>query len=115
MLVQRTQPEPTVALVTVDGEVDVDRASEITAMVAAAVADWAPRRVVVDLAAVPLIDSTGIGELIKSNRIASAANATFAVVNPSPFVLGALGVTGLLQVFGLAEASARDALDDGGG
>ena len=102
MRVHRSHPEPALALVTVEGEVDVADAAEITGAVAAAVAEWAPDRVLVDLAAVPLIDSIGISELIKSYRIARAAGAEFAVINPSRFLLGVLGVTGLLQVFGLA-------------
>ncbi|HYN96850.1 MAG TPA: STAS domain-containing protein [Pilimelia sp.] len=108
MTVHRSEPAPGTALITVVGDVDFANAAQITHAVTGAVADWAPAGVQVDLGGVPLIDSTGIAELIKSYRLAAGAGAGFAVVNPSPFLVGVFAVTGLLQVFGLPAVPAAE-------
>jgi anti-anti-sigma factor len=89
------------ALVTAVGEVDAATADELSSAVAAALAGGY-QRVVVDLAQVGFIDSTGLGVLVKSHRAAVAAGASFAVVNPTPMtrkLIRLLGLDQLLTIF----------------
>jgi anti-sigma B factor antagonist len=88
------------------GEVDL---SSVDILVRAlATVPPAARTVVVDLAQVTLLDSTGIAALLAAYRSAASAGRTFTVVNARDVVRRALEVTGVLSVL-----SAEPALDDG--
>jgi len=59
-------------------------------------------RLVVDLAEVPMVDSSGIGVLVKSMASAKQRGGSVKLVNPSKFALQTLrlvGVLGLFEVF----------------
>jgi anti-sigma B factor antagonist len=90
------------ALVVVAGEVDFTNADEVSDCIAAAVAQWQPAAVRVDLARASFIDSTGLGALIAGYRVVSEADALFSVVNVRPSFLRVLEVTGLCEMFGLS-------------
>jgi anti-sigma B factor antagonist len=59
----------------------------------------------VDLHRADFIDTTGVGALIAGYKAASAAGALFLVVNPTPAFRRILDVTGLTDLFGLAETA----------
>jgi anti-sigma B factor antagonist len=107
MSVHRTQPEPGLAVIAIDGEVDYSNAHEITHAVSACVDEWAPKTICVDLASVVFMDSMGVSAMISAYRATTAAGASFAVVNPSRFTLTLLSVTGLVDVFGLGSHDTR--------
>lgn len=100
LIVRRSQPSPGLALVSIEGEVDLSTAEEVRAALVAAVDEWHPREIQVDLAAVPFMDSMGISALIAGYRAALASEAAFRVVRPSRAMTGLLDITGLLGVFG---------------
>jgi anti-sigma B factor antagonist len=107
MAVHRTQPEPGLAVIAIDGEVDYSNAHEITHVVVACIEEWAPKTICLDLASVVFMDSMGISALISAYRTTTAAGASFTVVNPSRFTLTLLSVTGLVDVFGLGSHETR--------
>jgi anti-sigma B factor antagonist len=107
MPVRRSQPEPGLAVIAIDGEVDYANAHEITHAVTAAIEEWAPRTICVDLASVVFMDSMGISALITAYRATTNTGATFTVINPSRFTLTLLAVTGLVDVFGLGAQEGR--------
>jgi anti-sigma B factor antagonist len=91
------------ATVTVRGEVDFANSDELAGCLRAAVADWSPEVVRVDLAAASFIDSTGLGALIEGYCAAGEAAARFLVVNPTHGIRRVLTVTGLNEFFGLTD------------
>jgi anti-anti-sigma factor len=68
----------------------------------AAVADWSPAELRIDLAGATFIDSTGLGALIEGYRAALEADSRFAVMNPTASFRRVLVVTGLDSLFGVA-------------
>jgi anti-anti-sigma factor len=85
------------AVVTADGEIDVETAGSLAAAVAEAL-DTGHKRVLVDFADVTFIDSTGLGVLVKSHRKAESLSALFAVVHPTPQTRKLIAVLGLDQL-----------------
>ena len=82
--------------VSVAGEVDVSCAPELREAVDAALADTAAgAELVVDLAKVPYIDSTGIGVLVGAAHRCSEAGATLVVARPQRNVARVLGLLGV--------------------
>jgi anti-sigma B factor antagonist len=96
------------ATVTVLGEIDFSNCDELSQCLLAAVTDWAPATVRVDLAAASFIDSTGLGALIEGYRAAGEASAIFVVVNPTDGMRRVLTVTGLAELFGLTAADSEE-------
>jgi anti-sigma B factor antagonist len=91
------------AHVAVRGEVDFSNADGIAQAFRDAVADWSPAVLRVDLGAATFIDSTGLGALIEGYRAATERAVGFVVVNPNANVRRVLTVTGLCELFGMAE------------
>jgi anti-sigma B factor antagonist len=61
---------------------------------------------VIDLAALPYIDSSGIGSLVNALRQVNKVGGTVKLVNPSPFVAKTLKMVGILTLFGVYESEA---------
>jgi anti-sigma B factor antagonist len=61
---------------------------------------------VVDLEALPYIDSSGIGSLVNALRQVNKAGGTVKLVNPAPFVAKTLKMVGILTLFGVYETEA---------
>ena len=102
------EARPDHALVTAAGEIDAATSDTVADAVTHALEDGFPL-VVVDFARVTFIDSTGLGMLVKSHRLAVAAAAHFAVVHPSPQTRKLIGVLGLDQLLHVHD-SLEDAL-----
>lgn len=90
------------ATVTVEGEVDVSCASDLTDALDAVLAD-APASIDVDLAQVPYIDSTGIGVLVAAAHRAAEAGSELTVSRPQPNVLRVLTLLGVGSEFNVNE------------
>jgi len=58
-------------------------------------------RLVIDLAEVPMIDSSGIGVLVKALASAKQRGGNVKLLNPSRFSLQALKLVGVLNLFEL--------------
>jgi len=56
-------------------------------------------RFVVDLAEVPMIDSSGIGLLVRYLTAAKQRTGSLKLLNPSKFAVQTLRMTGLLKLF----------------
>ncbi len=91
------------ATVTVLGEIDFANADEVAQGIRDAVAEWAPPAIQVDLKDATFIDSTGLGALIEGYRAAIEGEVRFVVINPTSSFRRVLTVTGLCDLFGLAE------------
>src|SRR5688572_30322949 len=83
VIVHRSQVHPGLALVTVEGEVDLHTADQLRDELVGAIGEWHPAELQVNLAAVPFMDSMGISALIAGYRAAGAADTVFRVVEPS--------------------------------
>ena len=91
------------ATVTLLGEIDFSNADEVAQGIRDAVATWTPPVVRVDLTDATFIDSTGLGALIEGYRAAIDGGSRFVVANPTRSFRRVLTVTGLCDLFGLAE------------
>jgi anti-sigma B factor antagonist len=65
-----------------------------------ALADAEPR-LVVNLAEVPMIDSSGVGVLVKALTSAKQRGGMVNLVNPSKFALQTLRLVGVINLFGI--------------
>lgn len=94
-LTLRTEVDGGLARVIAVGEVDLATAERFGQELTAAL-DREVATVVVDLAGVNLLDSTGIAALIQARNQATAGGRRLSVVNPQPMVRRVLEVTGVL-------------------
>ena len=62
---------------------------------------------VLDLEALPYIDSSGIGSVVNALRQANKVGGTVKLVNPSPFVAKTFKMVGILTLFGVYESEDR--------
>ncbi|RSM55756.1 RNA polymerase subunit sigma [Actinoplanes sp. ATCC 53533] len=84
-----------VLVVRVQGEVDRDTAGRLRMSLRHAVSVAGGDRVVVDLAAVPLVDAAGVAALVDAASAAAVAEAELALTGAQPHVAGILKVSGL--------------------
>lgn len=84
----------------VSGEVDADNCAELGAAVLDA--ELVGDRLVLSLAGLTFIDSTGISELLRIRQVLEERGQGLELHDPSPAVHRVLEITGLLDVFGLA-------------
>lgn len=85
----------TPACLTVTGEVDVSNADELRRAIDAQLDGLEGGELVVDLAEVSYIDSTGIGVLVGAAHRASDAGARLVVARPQKNVARVLGLLGV--------------------
>lgn len=84
--------------IPIRGEVDVATAPGLLRRLDAAIDSHPGEAVVVDLADVTFIDSTGLGVLAASGKRAVALGGSLGVVNARPAVQRVLHITGLDRV-----------------
>ena len=95
-----------VAVVTVTGEVDVSTCGVLRDGLLRVVTDEGYRGLVVNLAGVNFIDSTGFGVLVGVWHRVSATNFSMALAAPSRRARGILDTTGLTKAFSVYEQAA---------
>jgi anti-anti-sigma factor len=83
--------------IRVAGEVDIATAPQITDTVHEAITAGA-REVLLDMAEVTFLDSTGIGALLQIKHAAADHDVALGLVDPHPRVVRVLQLTGLLDV-----------------
>jgi anti-sigma B factor antagonist len=93
------------ARLTVVGEVDYLTAPRLKSRLWWVLAEFEPRELIVDLAGVSFLDSTGRGALLHGWRLAERQRCQLTVVDPQPRVLAMLRIAGVAGHFGL-DASA---------
>ena len=90
------------ATVALRGEVDVLTVDQVRVALTDAIADR-PRAIVVDLADLTFIDSTGLGALVFGFQRARDAGIAFRLARASRGVRQVLVLSGLLEVVELAD------------
>ena len=88
--------------IAAEGEIDVSCASELRAAIDGALAGEA-ESIVVDLAQVPYIDSTGIGVLVGAVHRGADAGVSVRVANPQRNVRRVLEMLGVIGELGIDE------------
>ncbi len=89
------------ATVTLRGEVDILTVDQVRVVLGEALATG-PREIVVELADLAFIDSTGLGALIFGFQRARDAGVRFRLANANPTVRQILVLSGLLEVVELS-------------
>ncbi len=89
-------------VVALRGEVDVLNVEQVRVAVHEAIAAR-PREILVDLAALSFIDSTGLGALIFGFQRARDARIAFRLAHPTRLVRQVLVLSGLLEVVELVD------------
>ncbi|HWS39342.1 MAG TPA: SigB/SigF/SigG family RNA polymerase sigma factor [Actinoplanes sp.] len=98
MQVSVRRDERNALLVRVSGEVDRDTADRLRAGLRHAVTRPGVTALLVDLAAVPLVDAAGVSVLVEASRTATTAGVGFGVTGAQPYVARILAVSGLAGV-----------------
>ncbi len=62
---------------------------------------------ILDLEALPYVDSSGIGAIVNALRMATKAGGSVKLVNPAPFVSKTFKMVGILSLFGVYESEAE--------
>lgn len=88
-------------LLTLTGELDYASALELRAAINAAL-DGKVESIVVSLAGVTFLDSTGIGTLVVARRICSDMRVALRVSDANPFITRLFAVVGVSEALGLA-------------
>ena len=99
-----------VAVVTVTGDVDVATCAALRDSLLQVIADENFRGLVVNLAGVSFIDSTGIGVLVGAWRRTKATDGDLALASTSrqaQSVLDATGLTKVLSIYGSEEEAVQ--------
>ncbi|MBW3084893.1 Anti-sigma-B factor antagonist [Austwickia sp. TVS 96-490-7B] len=95
-----TKEDRGVAIVTVDGDVDVSNATRLRDTLDHVLATGRAH-VVVDVRGVPFMDSTGLGVLVGRMKVVRARRGSIRLVVTAPRMLRVLSITGLDTVFPL--------------
>ena len=99
-----------VTVLTVTGDVDVYTGPVLRARLAG-VLDSGRRRLVVDLAGVDFLDSTGLAALVAGLNLAREVGGSLTLACPQERLVRLLRITGLDEVF-VVHATMADALAD---
>lgn len=83
--------------VRLSGEIDIGVASKAVDVITDSVLDGTPKRMVVDIGQVSLLDSTGVAALVTAKKIAAHRGCTLVVANPADIVREQMAVTGVLE------------------
>ena len=104
--------DPGIFVVTASGELDVWSAPKLDEQLQQVV-DRAAGPVIVDLSAVPLIDSVVLGVLVRHAKHLRTADRELVLVTDDPRTVRVIEITGLHYLFQM-KPSLADALDVGG-
>lgn len=85
------------------GDIDFLNSAVVLEVIRAGVRRAGPTLIRVEMAEVTFLDSSGIGVLVHTMRLAAEMGADFRVQHPSAKVHDQLGTSGLLEAFGLVE------------
>ena len=86
--------EPSEAVVSLVGEIDLSTVARLSSAVSEVLAE-PPPRVVLDMAGVTFCDSQGLGTLVVLSRKATMAQSCLVLTNVGDFLLRVLDITGL--------------------
>lgn len=98
------QPQGALTIVTVEGELDVHTAPQLSKVLDGVYG--AGRSVVVDLSGVPFMDSTGLSVFVTALKRTKEADGQLGLVVTEPAVLKVFMITGLDTVLAVHESRA---------
>ena len=87
-------------LLTLSGEIDYETAQDLRTAVTAAL-DGRIETLVIDLAGVTFLDSTGIGTLVIARRICHGMGVRLHIRRPNPFIARLFAVVGVSDILGV--------------
>ncbi len=96
-------PDPGTVVIRLDGELDLATRDQIVLAVRGVLPTFHPDTLILDLGGVSVLDSAGIGALVGCWKLAQDAGCVLRLRNPRPLAYAQLRLTGLLDVFALAE------------
>lgn len=102
--------DDTTRVLLVQGEVDVYTAPRLAEAIQGLVREEAVRRLLVQLAGVEYMDSTGLSILIQGNALLHEAGGTFILVAPRPRIARLFEITGLNHRLSIVQTE-EDALN----
>jgi anti-sigma B factor antagonist len=97
-----TTSQGSCAVVRVDGEIDLDNASDLSEAALAAMQEIGPS-VVLDLSGVTFMDSTGLKVLLAVHKRAELAGGRLVLAGPTRSVNRVVTITGFDQMFTVCE------------
>jgi anti-sigma B factor antagonist len=106
--VELLRPTDTVAVVELQGEVDIYSAPHFKEVLLQGI-DEGAQRIIVDLAKVTFIDSTALGVLVSGAKRVRPQNGTLDIVCADENITRIFEITGLDRIFGIY-ATRDDAL-----
>lgn len=89
-------------VLAVTGEVDIATSGELDHALTDLLRRWAPHHLVVDLAGVRFLDSSGVRTLLNGSQRAHLQDCRLVLANVTPPVRRVLEITGVASLFGLA-------------
>lgn len=92
-------------VITLTGSLDLASRGQLTKAASAAVTGADGRAVVLDLAGLTFLDSTGIGALVETAGQAEDAGVAFRLRNPSARVTRILELTGMIDQWPIEHSS----------
>lgn len=111
LLEERTQGRYVLSL---DGDLDIATAPVLRDAVTRLMADGAVGQLLVDLADVRFLDSSGVRALLQARKAAEERGVTFMVSRPGEFVAEVLRIAAVDQLLGVEGASATSPDDRSG-
>jgi len=93
------------SVIVLHGEFDYATAQEVRGAISAVLGPRDTDVIVVDLAGVTFLDSTGVGTLVVARRICADFNVAFRVSDPNPFISKLFTVVGVAEILGVPTAS----------
>lgn len=103
-----TTSEGSCAVVRVDGEIDLDNASDLSEVALAAMQEIGPS-LVLDLSGVTFMDSTGLKVLLAVHKRAELAGGRLVLAGPTRSVNRVVTITGFDRTFAVCD-TVEDAL-----
>jgi len=92
--IEVTLPREDTALITVEGDLDIDTATELQHHLANQL-HHGRRHFLLDLAAVPFMDSSGMNIVLRTYQETQATSGSVRVIAPAPAVRRILDLTGV--------------------
>ena len=104
--VELLKPSDTVAVVDLEGEVDIYSAPQFKEVLLQGIEEGA-HRIIVDLAKVTFIDSTALGVLVSGAKRVRPQNGTLDIVCSDDNITRIFEITGLDRIFGIYPLAKR--------
>lgn len=90
------------------GEIDFTNSAQVLDVIRDGAQRAHPAAIRVQMAQVTFLDSSGIGVLVHTMRLAEELDAAFRVQHPAPKVYDQLEMSGLLEAFRVEQSSPED-------